>query len=302
MLGTLNVSIDRVNGRFLKESGMELFIKREDKIHEKISGNKWRKLKYNLIHAKNLGYEQLLTFGGAFSNHIVALAHAGKAYNFKTIGIIRGEKKINLNPSLTYAVNSGMKLIYVNRENYNLIRENNSLLGNLLNIEGTYIIPEGGSNSLGVKGCEEIVIDLPDKYDFFCVPIGTGGTFCGMLKGLNGNSKLLGFPSLKGAFVQKMIETMRVEQKINFTNFEIIDAYHFGGYAKFNDQLISFINKFKKDSGIQLDPIYTGKMLFGIYMLIKTGYFKPKSKILAIHTGGLQGIDGFNQRFGNLLI
>lgn len=299
MLQDDNVSIDEVNGRIFTEKGVNLFIKREDKIHEKISGNKWRKLKYNISHAKNNGYEKLISLGGPYSNHIVALAAASKIYNFKSIGLIRGEHDPS-NPSLIYAEACGMELQFVDRTAFKSYREDNFKIQS--QFPEHYFIPEGGSNSLGINGCTEIINDLKiDDYDYYCVPIGTGGTICGMIKGLKGSKKVLGFSSLKGNFVHGMIRDLLKTENIQETNYTILDEFHFGGYAKYNTELIDYINDFKKVYNIQLDPIYTGKMLFGIYKLIGRNYFAPKTKILAIHTGGLQGIEGFNQRYGGLL-
>ncbi len=298
-----NVRIDRVNGSLFQGSGIELFIKREDEIHEKISGNKWRKLKYNLIFAKNHGHEGLLTLGGAYSNHIAAVACAAKLYGFKATGLIRGRAHLPLNPTLQLAEEEGMSFIYLDKLAY---RDIKTLAGieilKKYGFEDYYFVPEGGTNALAIKGCEEIITDMENKtFDYICVSIGTAGTMSGILKGLRGQNKLIGFSSLKGDFAGAMLESLLEKHDIPFKNYSIINEYHFGGYAKYKTELIQFINTFKTEHQIQLDPIYTGKMLYGIYDLIKKNYFPPKSKILAIHTGGLQGIVGFNQRFGNLI-
>jgi len=269
-------------------------IKPEYLVHPNISGNKYRKLKYNLIAAKTKGECTLLTFGGAYSNHIAAVASAGKALGFKTIGIIRGEElfsKINANPTLKFAQDSGMNLKFVTREiyrnkmNIDFISELEQEFGDF------YLIPEGGTNALAVKGCEEILTETDKIYDFICCPVGTGGTISGLINSALPHQKILGFPALKGDFLQQEITKF-----VTNNNWELITDYHFGGYAKINDELITFINAFKKKNDIPLDPIYTGKMLFGVYDLIAKGYFPKPSKILVIHTGGLQGIDGVNQK------
>ncbi|HIC32729.1 MAG TPA: 1-aminocyclopropane-1-carboxylate deaminase/D-cysteine desulfhydrase [Flavobacteriaceae bacterium] len=270
----------------------EIFLKREDLIHPFVSGNKFRKLKYNLILAKKHNKTTLLTFGGAFSNHIAATAAAGKEIGMKTIGVIRGEElydKIKTNPTLSFAKSCGMTFKFISREAYR-DKTNPDFISQLNNEFGDfYIIPEGGTNDLAVKGCEEILTEEDATFDYICCAVGTGGTVSGLINASKPNQKVLGFSSLKGDFLNKDISKFA-----NSKNWELITDYHFGGYGKINDSLIAFINKFKTETDIPLDPIYTGKMMFGIFDLIEKGYFKPSSKILAIHTGGLQGIDGMN--------
>lgn len=272
--------------------GVELYLKREDKIHPFISGNKYRKLKYNLIESQNKKHDTLLTFGGAYSNHISAVASAGKEFGFKTIGVIRGEEladKISENPTLSVAQNCGMQFKLISREVYRT-KTTSSFINTLKNELGNfYMIPEGGTNELAVKGCEEISIEEDKTFDIICCPVGTGGTISGLINASEPHQKILGFPALKGDFLQKEIGKFTAK-----SNWELVTDYHFGGYAKINSTLVEFINRFKQEYNIPLDPIYTGKMMFGIFDLIKKGYFKKGAKILAIHTGGLQGIDGMN--------
>lgn len=272
--------------------GVELYLKREDKIHPFISGNKYRKLKYNLIESQNKKHDTLLTFGGAYSNHIAAAASAGKESGIKTIGVIRGEEladKISENPTLSFAQNCGMKFKFISREVYRT-KTTSSFINTLKNELGNfYMIPEGGTNELAVKGCEEIFIEEDKTFDIICCPVGTGGTISGLINASEPHQKILGFPALKGDFLQKEIGKFTAK-----SNWELVTDYHFGGYAKINSTLVEFINRFKQEYNIPLDPIYTGKMMFGIFDLIKKGYFKKGAKILAIHTGGLQGIDGMN--------
>ena len=267
-------------------------IKREDLIHPFVSGNKFRKLKYNLLQAKEENQETLLTFGGAFSNHIAAVAFAGKENGFKTIGIIRGDelgRKIAENPTLSFAQNCGMQLEFISREEYRLKSES-SFLENLKAKFGSfYHIPEGGTNALAIKGCQEILTEDDAEFDYICCSIGTGGTISGIINSVLPHQKVLGFPALKGDFLKDEIR--------NFTqneNWEVITEYHFGGYGKVNETLVGFINQFYTENQIPLDPIYTGKMVFGVIDLIKKNYFPAKSKILLIHTGGIQGIQGMN--------
>lgn len=269
-----------------------LYLKREDSIHVFVSGNKYRKLKYNIEEAKNLGFTTLLTFGGAYSNHIAAVAFAGKTFGFKTIGIIRGEElesKIDNNPTLAFAKQCGMQFKFVSRESFRL-KNTNSFTEVLKKEFGNfYLIPEGGTNKLAIKGCEEILTEADNTFNFICTSVGTGGTISGLINCSQPSQQILGFPALKGSFLQEDISKF-----VSKKNWSLNTDYHFGGYAKVNAELVHFINNLKKEQDIQLDPVYTGKMMFGIFDLIEKGYFPKGSKILAIHTGGLQGIKGVN--------
>lgn len=275
----------------------ELWIKREDLIHPFVSGNKFRKLKYNLLQAKAEKKDTILTFGGAFSNHIAAVAFAGKEHGFKTIGIIRGEElalKIDENPTLKFAQNCGMKLEFITRATYRLKNESN-FLKELEQKQGDfYLIPEGGTNELAVKGCEEILNEDDKKFDFICTCTGTGGTISGIINSVLLHQKVLGFPALKEDFLQNEIRKF-----VKNNNWELISGYHFGGYAKVDENLIEFINSFYQNYNIPLDPVYTGKMVFGVIDLISKNYFPINAKILMIHTGGLQGIEGMNLKLKN---
>jgi len=273
-------------------NGISLYIKREDKIHEYVSGNKYRKLKYNIEEAKRLGKDTLLTFGGAFSNHIAAVASAGQNFGFKTMGVIRGEELQNAiqdNPTLYFAKQCGMKFKFVTREAYQNKQSEVFIKGLKQEFGDFYCIPEGGTNILAVKGCEEILTYQDKDFDYICCSVGTGGTVSGLINCSKPGQQILGFSSLKGDFLKEDIGKF-VEKK----NWKLIADYHFGGYAKINETLISFINEFKSKNQIPLDPIYTGKMMYGIFDLIEIGFFSKGSKILAIHTGGLQGIEGMN--------
>ena len=269
-----------------------LTIKREDLTHPFISGNKFRKLKYNLLQAKAEKKEILLTFGGAFSNHIAAVAFAGKEQGFKTIGIIRGDElfnKINENPTLKFAQENGMQFEFVSREEYRLKNEF-SFLEKLKKEYGDfYLVPEGGTNELAVKGCEEILTAEDAVFNYVCCAVGTGGTISGLINSALPGQKILGFSALKGDF---LTDEIRIFAKKD--NWELISDYHFGGYGKVNLELIKFINTFFEENKVPLDPIYTGKMVFGVIDLIHKNYFRAHSKILLIHTGGLQGIEGMN--------
>lgn len=271
---------------------ISLTIKREDLIHPFVSGNKFRKLKYNLLQAKAENKDTLLTFGGAFSNHIAAVAYAGKEQGFKTIGVIRGDElwdKIEENPTLKFAQENGMQFEFVSREDYRLKNEE-SFIQKLKDKFGDfYLVPEGGTNELAVKGCEEILTEEDSVFNYVCCAVGTGGTISGLINSSLRNQKILGFPALKGDFLTDEIRIFA-----NKDNWNLISDYHFGGYGKINLELIEFINAFFEKTKVPLDPIYTGKMVFGVIDLIGKNFFPPHSKILLIHTGGLQGIDGMN--------
>ncbi len=295
----LEIENQEVHLSILKDKNIRLFVKREDRIHAVVSGNKFRKLKYNIQEAQLLKHHTILSFGGAYSNHIVAVAVAGKIAGLKTVGIIRGEelakdvdKTIATNATLREAHQNGMKFHFVTREEYRNKTAPSFVDSLELKFGDFYLIPEGGTNKLAVKGCEEILTKEDAEFDYICVAVGTGGTISGLINAANNTQKVVGFPALKGDFLSKDILPFVGGKQ----NWKLIEAYHFGGYAKYNSDLITFINQFKEETNIPLDPIYTGKMLFGIVDLIKKNYFSENSNILAIHTGGLQGIEGFNER------
>lgn len=276
-----------------EERNIEVFIKREDLIHPFVSGNKFRKLKYNLLQAKKENHTTLLTFGGAFSNHISAVAMAGKLEGFKTIGIIRGDEltnKIEENPTLKFANENGMQFEFVSREEYSKKTDIDFLEALKLKFGSFYLIPEGGTNTLAVKGCEEILTPEDAFFDYVCCAVGTGGTISGIINSAHPDQKVLGFPALKGDFLQNEIRNFAQHD-----NWQLVKGYHFGGYGKINEELVLFLNKFSKKTKTILDPVYTGKMVFGVMDLIENSYFPNNSKILIIHTGGLQGIAGMNQ-------
>lgn len=279
-----------------KFNGVDLFIKREDKIHPIISGNKFRKLKYNLLEAQRNKNTSILTFGGAYSNHIAATAEACHLLGLQSVGIIRGdelghklEDTFANNPTLKFAQQKGMQLYFVSRTEFRL-KEDMPLVNLLLEKQpNTLIIPEGGTNALAIKGCQEILQD-GDDFDFICSSVGTGGTLAGLIEASKPSQHCLGFSALKGDFLEKELAKWTLKN-----NWTLQTDYHFGGYAKVNSELISFINRFQKKHNIPLDPIYTGKLFYGIFEMIEAGYFRKNTRILAIHTGGLQGIVGMNQ-------
>lgn len=288
----MKIRTQEISSPLLKEKKIQLFIKRIDEIHEHISGNKWYKLKYNLINAKKLGVKSILTFGGAYSNHILATAYFSRKNGFSSIGIIRGEEHFPLNPTIKFAMNHGMKIVYVSRGDYRLKHTLSFLESLKLKFGDFYLIPEGGTNELAIRGAEEI-LDKNDIQEYVCCAVGTGGTLAGIINSTNDNQSVIGFSVIKGF---KALEK-DVLSCVNRDNYKIITDYCCGGYAKLTNNLIDFVNNFYKNQNISLDVVYTGKMMLGIMDLVEKDYFPKGSSILAIHTGGLQGNKGMNERF-----
>lgn len=269
--------------------GFELFVKREDLIHKEISGNKYRKLKYNLLHYHNNDYKGIISFGGAYSNHIHALAALCQLENIPSVGIIRGEYDAN-NPTLQFAVKSGMKLHFVSREDYR-IKEDSKVIQDILKMYPEYmLVPEGGSNEYALIGVEEIDDEIeksPFAFDYIAVSAGTGFTAAGILKGIERNKlngKLIVFSALKGQFLKEVIIQHTQQNDFIFT-----DEFCFGGYAKTNEELLGFLNDFEIKTSIPLDYVYNGKLVFGLKTLGERKFFNAEDKVLWIHTGGLQG-------------
>ena len=286
----MKIESQEISLPLLKEKEIRLFVKRLDKVHPFISGNKWFKLKYNLIEAKELGYKTLLTFGGAFSNHIAATAFSAKEKRFKSIGVIRGEEHLPLNPTLGVARENGMELHYVNRNDYRL-KSTPKFFDKLKAQFGDfYLLPEGGTNELAIKGTEEI-LDTSDTQHYICCSVGTGGTIAGVINASNNKQKVIAFPAIKGFDALEK----DVKNWTNKQNYKFINNYTCGGYAKVNEELVKFINQFYLMQNIPLDVIYTGKMMLGIIDLVAKDYFPKGSSILAIHTGGLQGNKGMSE-------
>ena len=321
-------AINKISHPLLIEKAVSLSLLRIDQTDAVISGNKWFKLKYNLIEARQQGYQILLSFGGPYSNHIHALAAAGKACQFNTVGIIRGEEHLPLNPTLSDAVKNGMKLYYIDRKTYRnkhtleiieqlkamLIKDDPFFLSSKTiksKAGDIYIVPEGGTNELAVKGAAEIVSFIPHETDYIAVPCGTGGTMAGIISGICQSevhhADILGFPALKGVeYLQKMIssilpQTCKNSESRQDRNWKLFFDYHFGGFGKINKPLAVFIQEFEQTHGIELDPIYTAKMIYAVMDMIKGDFFPKGSKIIAIHTGGLQGKRGMEQKVQALI-
>ena len=282
--------LKEIQSRLLKESHVKLLIKCEYLNHPFISGNKWWKLKYNLEQAVQRKHHTLLTFGGAYSNHIYATAAAAKEIGLKSIGIIRGEEVQPLNHTLAFAESCGMKLHFVSREKYRN-KTADDFIQQLQNKFGDfYLIAEGGTNELAVKGVAEFGAALINEvdFDYLCLPVGTGGTMAGIVKALAGRKKTLGFSVLKGGgFLNHEVKKWVGS---SFDNWSIVEDYHFGGYAKVTNELTNFMNEIETQHQLPLDQVYTAKMMFGVFDMLQKEYFKRGSTILVLHTGGLQGI------------
>ncbi len=316
--------VEALHSPSLRNAGIRLLVKRDDLLRMgpglALCGNKWRKLQYNLQAARQEGHNTLLTFGGAFSNHIAAVASAGQAFGFQAIGIVRGERPEGLNPTLRFAEDCGMQLEFVSRAAFRE-KDSEAFLHRFRERHGPfYLLPEGGTNSLALRGCRHIVEEVEAQTEglpgYWCCSLGTGGTFAGIVAALNGRARALGFSALKGGFHRKEVSRLLAPSPLSprteasrrregderrAGTWSVHTNFHFGGYARFSAPLIDFINGFYQQHGISLDPIYTGKMFYGIFQLAEEGFFPEGSTILAVHTGGLQGVEGFNERFGNLL-
>jgi 1-aminocyclopropane-1-carboxylate deaminase len=287
--------IQQIDSEIVANADVKLYILRLDIMHPKINGNKWYKLKYNLLEAREKNISTILTFGGAYSNHIYATAAGGNIFGFRTIGLIRGEENTPLNPTLQFATEQGMELVYIDRHTYKK-RHTQALQNQLKQQFGeVFIIPEGGSNLNGMRGCIEI-LQTVKGFNTICLACGTGTTLAGIALSLNQEQKVIGFPVLKdGDFLNQDINNLLT----NYLNsglptpvnspapWQLVCDYHFGGYGKVTKELKLFCQDFQTQYDIPLDYIYTGKMFYGVMDLIMKGFLKSQS-LLLIHTGGLQ--------------
>jgi 1-aminocyclopropane-1-carboxylate deaminase len=285
--------VHQLKNELFDKQDLQVFIKRDDLIHPLISGNKWRKLKYILKNASEQNKTHLVTFGGAFSNHLLATAAAGAKFGFRSTGFVRGEEVEN--NTLFLCKLHGMQLIFVDRESY---RDKPALFSKYFGADAdTIFIDEGGASTEGADGCAELVDELTETYDHIFCACGTGTTAAGIINGLQKhqmNTEFNAIPVFKnGGFIKDEIDRFLTVP----VNYQLHTDYHFGGYAKTNDELINFIKTFVADTGILTEPVYTGKMLYALYDMAAKNYFKPGSKILAIHTGGLMGLLGMKDKF-----
>jgi len=285
--------VHQLKNELFDKQDLQVFIKRDDLIHPLISGNKWRKLKYILKNALERNKTHLVTFGGAFSNHLLATAATGAKFGFKSTGFVRGEEVEN--NTLFLCKLHGMQLIFVDRESY---RDKPALFSKYFGDDADAIfIDEGGASTEGADGCAELVDELTETYDHIFCACGTGTTAAGIINGLQKhqmNTEFNAIPIFKnGGFIKDEIDKFLIVP----VNYQLHTDYHFGGYAKTNDELINFIKTFVADTGILIEPVYTGKMLYALYDMAAKNYFKPGSKILAVHTGGLMGLLGMTDKF-----
>ena len=266
--------------------------------HEEIK----ERIRAFFLHMQERGLNKLVTYGGAFSNHIAAVAACARHHGMESVGIIRGEElTADANPTLRYAASCGMELIFIDRQSYREKDQPGFHQRFLNSAHEYYVIPEGGSNDLAVRGATEILGTHTRDFDCICIAAGTGGTAAGVIHSARAQQQVLVFPALKGDFIRSDIERLLPDRDKTVTEWSVVEDYHFGGYARWNRQLIDFINDFKAANHIAIDHIYNGKMLFGLLDLIKNGYFSPETSILVIHTGGTQSIVGFNEINGLLI-
>lgn len=281
--------ITELQNEYYQKNNIQVYLLRLDEIHPVISGNKLFKLYYFLEEAKNNSGKKIITFGGSYSNHLAATAFACKAMNLRCVGIVRGEKPEILSPTLLFCLQQGMQLEYISRKDYRKINEK-EFLNELKVTHGgdSIIIPEGGFSIKGKEGASLICELFNDKkFTHVCLPVGTATTFSGMIECNEIETEIIGFGVLKNSTdIELRLQQLKISphQKYKFNN-----DYHFGGYAKKTDELISFMNSFFIQHRIPLDFVYTAKMIFGVNDLIQKKYFAPGAKILCIHTGGLQG-------------
>lgn len=283
---------------------------RLDKIHPEISGNKWFKLKHNIEAARKLGINQLITFGGAYSNHIAAAAACAKAQGLKIVGIIRGEENPENNPTLRKAAEDGMELHFVSREQYRLKHTGAFLQLLSEKFGGHYLIPEGGSNAEGVKGCAEILEGIADVEYVFCA-CGTGTTYAGLLASVK-KANVIGISVLKGANLLPISVAQQVfeitgrnipvcgnecHHKPLLTEHAITNRYCFSGYAAYDQELVAFKKRFEEEHKIPLDYVYTAKLMYAVFDMMEKRCFPADSRLLIVHSGGLQGNRGFEERY-----
>ncbi len=288
MLRYTPTPVQKIRDPVFDRAGVQVLVKREDLNHPYVSGNKWWKLKHNLVEAQRLGKKTLLTFGGAYSNHVYASAAAASELGMESIGIIRGEETLPLNPTLNFAKSRGMHLHYVSRAMYRKKQEP-GFIDHLHNRFGDfYLIPEGGTNALAVQGVAEFakMLNLNYQFDYLCCAVGTGGTLAGLIRGLPAEKMILGFAVLKGAdFLRSEIERWAGQAH---ATWQLHTAYHFGGYAKITPALSELIKKMKEENNLPLDHVYTGKLVAGVLDAAEAGRFRRGTSVLLLHSGGLQ--------------
>ncbi len=279
----------------LQEHHVELNIKRDDLLHPIISGNKWRKLKYNLLHALENDYDHIVSMGGAWSNHLHALAYIGYKLNIKTTGLVRGEQPANESPSLKDMRNWGMQIEFIDRQTFLELRQFRDFDSEPARTYHGYWIPEGGASLLAMQGIAELLYEIDERFTRICVCCGTGTTLSGLIAAASERQTFIGFSALAAEdFMEQEIRELVGKKVADRRNWKLNFDYHFGGFAKTDRKLNQFIDDFEQQTGIPLEPVYTGKMLFGLFEMIKSGLIQPGEKLIAIHSGGLQGRRDFN--------
>ncbi|MEW6997603.1 1-aminocyclopropane-1-carboxylate deaminase/D-cysteine desulfhydrase [Colwelliaceae bacterium BS250] len=292
-------AIEQISQPILDKFAVQLFIKRDDLIHPIISGNKWRKLKYNIEQAKQLGKRQIISFGGAFSNHIHALAFACHQHNLQSIGIIRGEVEYQANFTLSWAQHWGMQLNFVDRKTYKLRTDTDYLTALQQKYPQAFIVPEGGSNQFALPGVGEVMTELKQQLEFshLLAPVGSGGTLAGLIKADDNQHQLLGIAVLKQqGYLADEVNELLGDSYQNFTNWQLMSQFHRGGYGKYKSEDAARILAFSQATNIPFEPVYSGKMLLAFLDLLAQGYFPAGSKIVLLHTGGMQGLGGMLER------
>lgn len=279
----LSTPVEPVSTEFLRSGGVQVYLKRDDLIHPFVSGNKWRKLKYNIESVLQGMYTGVVTFGGAYSNHLIATACACASAGIPCIGLVRGDE---LNPTSNYVLRLchefGMELKFVSRQAY----RDKEALAEDFSTRGYWVVPEGGANEEGVKGCEEILPEGNENWDHVVVAVGTATTFAGIIRSAEEQTVVHGIAALKGAdYLMEMVSSYTDK-----TNWRLHTNYAQGGFGKFDNDLLAFNKQFASETGVLLDPVYTGKMMWALYNLIKRGEIGVGQKVLCIHTGGMTGV------------
>lgn len=305
MFDLKNAVLERLTSDEFEMRGISVFVKRDDLIHAEVSGNKWRKLKYNVEVCLNGKKSGILTFGGAYSNHLLATASACHAIGLKSVGIVRGEElHSQSNQTLQRCSELGMELKFISREEYRMIPDKSYLADVAHEFQNFHIVPEGGANYYGMIGCQEILKEIEVNFDAVFVAQGTTTTSCGLLLGLKEKQELLVVPVLKGFDSENEMKSIFQYSGLEeewlddaFGKLNVRDEFHFGGYGKYTDELFDFIKEFYKNHGIKLDPIYTGKAMFAMMKELKNEKWNGKT-IVFIHTGGIQGVQSIEEKSG----
>jgi 1-aminocyclopropane-1-carboxylate deaminase/D-cysteine desulfhydrase-like pyridoxal-dependent ACC family enzyme len=285
--------VQEIHHKTLDKAGIQLWIKREDLNHPSVSGNKWWKLKYNLEEAARMNYRTILTFGGAYSNHIFSTSAAAKECGLKSIGIIRGERVDPLNRTLAFAEHQGMQLHFVSREMYRTKNDTAFTTSLQERFGDFFLVPEGGTNTFAIRGCEEFAKEKLSQmsFDILMLPVGTGGTMAGIIAGLHGSKEILGVSVLKnGDFLKDDItDLLKKYSDTTYGNWSLLTSYDHGGYAKVTQELLDLVNVMKMQHNLPLDTVYTGKLMSAVLKEAERGWFSRGTTVLALHTGGLQG-------------